>query len=79
MSLVAGTTLVVPRLRTQGALVSTVDTGSTGGYCLGASQRASGDTADIRLALLISPDLPIVLSPCPCHCEAGSNANVSRD
>jgi len=29
--------LVVPRLRTQGALVSTVDTGATGGYCLAST------------------------------------------
>jgi hypothetical protein len=47
MSLVARNALVVPRLRTQGALVSTVDTGATGGYCLGANQRASGGTADV--------------------------------
>jgi hypothetical protein len=39
--------LVVPRLRTQGALVLNVNTGATGGSSLGASQRASGGTADI--------------------------------
>jgi hypothetical protein len=52
MSLVARDALVVLRLRTQGALLSTLDTGATGGYCLGASQCASGGTADI------SPDPP---------------------
>jgi uncharacterized membrane protein len=47
MSLVAGGALVVLGLRTRGALVSTVDTGATGGYCLWAIQRASGGTAEI--------------------------------
>jgi hypothetical protein len=46
MSLALGTRLVVLRLRTQGALVLVLNTGPTGGYCLGASQRASGGTAD---------------------------------
>jgi hypothetical protein len=47
MSLAAGGALVVLRLRTPDALVSKLDTGAAGGYCLGASQRASGGTADI--------------------------------
>jgi hypothetical protein len=41
--------LVVPRLRTPGAFVSTVATGATGGYWVGAIQRAPGGTADVSL------------------------------